>query len=207
MYGALAHIVLKNHRNQVDANSERPGDESDVEGGRLRRSDTNENGKDDRREREGDRLLANILVEHKKLEVVKDRMIERLVLEQAMEEGFIRCVLFFVGFISFIMMVYTAYPADELLPVHEAIRATYGLDDMAENIATLADISEGLGQMGINSRYFSPGSADYTADSLGRAYLPEPMVTPPSTRIATNNQPQLTKAFTIAVWLKTSVRY
>ena len=53
------------------------------------------------------------------LEVVKDKMVERLVLEAAMEEGFIRCVLFFVGFIAFIMMVYTAYPADELLPVHE----------------------------------------------------------------------------------------
>eukprot|EP00392_Amoebophrya_sp_AT5.2_P017911 g18333.t1 len=64
------------------------------------------------------------------MEVAKDRMVERLVLEQTMEEEFIRCNLFFIGFLSFLMMIYSAYPADALLPVHETIANGYSLPDI-----------------------------------------------------------------------------
>ena len=76
-------------------------------------------------------------------------------------------------------------------------RSTNSLDDVRNALASMAE----------DSRYFSPGSSDYAADKLGRAYIPEISVTPPATRVANYIQPQITTAFTIAVWLKTSVRY
>ncbi|CAD7939844.1 unnamed protein product [Amoebophrya sp. A120] len=168
----------------------------------LRRMGT----KDVKREQEADKMMERVLIEKKVLQVAKDRMVERLVLEQTMEEEFIRCVLFFVGFMSFLMMLYTAYPADALLPVHETISNAYNLGDISD-VATLDDVKEFLATMARQSRYFSPGSRDYVSDPLGRAYLPEVVRTPPFYHVRDDNQPKLTKEFTLTVWLKTSVRY
>lgn len=62
-------------------------------------------GKDPEKMRKGDMLMERVLADERPLEVIKARMIERLVMESTLESGFVRCVLFFVGFVSMIMMV------------------------------------------------------------------------------------------------------
>lgn len=73
-------------------------------------------------------------------------------------------------------------------------------------ISTLDDVKAFLGQLGANSRYFSPGSSDYVEDPLGRAYIPVAKATPPSYKVQLN-PPKITPSFTMTVWIKTGVRY
>ena len=101
----------------------------------------------------------------------------------------VRCILFFLGFISFLMMIYTAYPADFLFPVHQTISSAYSLEDL--DVSNLDDLKEFLSTMAQQSRYFSPGSSDYVADPLGRAYLPETVRTPPAYHTRADNQPMV----------------
>ena len=53
--------------------------------------------------------------------VIKDRLVERLILEDNLERTFFQCTLFLVGFVLFLSLVHMATPTELILPIHEMI--------------------------------------------------------------------------------------
>jgi len=151
-------------------------------------------------------------VENEKLKLVKDRWVERLVLENSMESSIARCFLFLVYYVFFLMMLYMSYPSPNLLPVHQALTDHFELADTGEDgtafVDGLDELKVFLRELAFKSRDFSPGSSVYVVDHFSKAYLEEEMAfydTP--YKVPSDNIPVLTKDFTIMVWIKTKLRF
>ena len=89
---ALVQIVLNRFRREQQRAEEAA--EAYLEGN----TDSAIGIKDPEKLRKGDMLMERVLSDTRELEVIKARMVERLVLEASMETGLLRCVLFFIGF-------------------------------------------------------------------------------------------------------------
>lgn len=139
--------------------------------------------------------------------VIKDRLVERLILEDNLERTFFQCTLFLVGFVLFLSLVHMATPTGLILPIHEAIAKQYDLASLSR-IQTLPELQDYLARVAIKARHFSPGSSVYVDNLLARAYVADEILSVPKPKtLAIGEYPVITSEFTVTAWVQTRVQY
>eukprot|EP00397_Hematodinium_sp_SG-2012_P025733 GEMP01026907.1.p1 GENE.GEMP01026907.1~~GEMP01026907.1.p1 ORF type:complete len:656 (-),score=128.98 GEMP01026907.1:259-2226(-) len=148
------------------------------------------------------------------LKFIKNRWVERLVLENAMSNRVTRCCIFVLQFLMFFAMLMLSFPATSVLPVHQTLVSHFNLTESHDPSTTtpwvdnLEELKEYLQRMAFASRDFSPVSDKYISDFFAKSYLAEEMeFWGKQHKIKGDNMLRLTKDFTVMVWVKTQVRF